>query len=129
MTPGDPRFKEVEETINFQLRFPSGILANCTSSYGYASQSHYRVVGTEGWLEMDPATVYSGLRMRVFRNGGLEERFLPVRDHFVLEMDHMSRCIMENKQPLTPGDEGLRDLRVIVAIYDAARAEKTVKLT
>ena len=29
-TPGDPRFKEVEETINFQLRFPSGILANCT---------------------------------------------------------------------------------------------------
>ena len=21
-TPGDPRFKEVEETINFQLRFP-----------------------------------------------------------------------------------------------------------
>ena len=27
-TPGDLRFKEVEETINFQLRFPSGILAN-----------------------------------------------------------------------------------------------------
>src|SRR5499425_364492 len=46
-TPSDPRFKEVEETINFQLRFPSGILANCTSSYGYAWQSHYRVVGTE----------------------------------------------------------------------------------
>ncbi len=35
-TPNDPRFKEVEENINFQLRFPSGILANCTSSYGYA---------------------------------------------------------------------------------------------
>ena len=35
-TPGDLRFKEVEETINFQLRFPSGILANCTSSYGYS---------------------------------------------------------------------------------------------
>src|SRR6266404_2207749 len=31
-TPNDPRFKEVEENINFQLRFPSGILANCTSS-------------------------------------------------------------------------------------------------
>jgi len=49
-TPGDPRFKEVEEAINFQLRFPSGILANCTSSYGYAWQSHYRVVTSEGWL-------------------------------------------------------------------------------
>ena len=33
-TPDDARFKEVEETINFQLRFPSGVLANCTSSYG-----------------------------------------------------------------------------------------------
>ena len=47
-TPGDPRFKEVEEAINFQLRFPSGILAQCTSSYGYAWQSHYRVVKSEG---------------------------------------------------------------------------------
>jgi len=127
-TPNDPRFKEVEETINFQLRFPSGILANCTSSYGYAWQSHYRVVGTEGWLEMDPATVYNGLRMKVFRNGVLEERFLPVRDHFALEMDHMSACVMENKEPLTPGEEGLRDLKVMMAIYEAAKTEKTVKL-
>lgn len=127
-TPGDSRFKEVEETINFQLRFPSGILANCTSSYGYASQSHYRVLGTEGWLEMDPATIYSGLRMKVFRGGVLEERFLPVRDHFALEMDHMSGCVLDNKDPLTPGEEGLRDLKVMMAIYEAAKAERTVKL-
>ena len=33
-TPGDPRFREVEETLTFQLRFPSGVLANCSSSYG-----------------------------------------------------------------------------------------------
>ena len=38
--PGDPRFKEVEETVNFQLRFPSGTIANCTSSYGYYPTSH-----------------------------------------------------------------------------------------
>jgi predicted dehydrogenase len=127
-TPNDPRFKEVEETINFQLHFPSGVLANCTSSYGYASQSHYRVVGTEGWLEMDPATLYGGLRMRVHRGDTTEERPLPVRDHFALEMDHMSDCVMQNKEPLTPGEEGLRDLRLMMAIYDAARTEKTVKL-
>src|SRR6266481_1994034 len=76
--PNDPRFTEVEENINFQLRFPSGILANCTSSYGYDSQSHYRVVGTKGWLEMEPATVYRGLRMRVHHDGATEERSLPV---------------------------------------------------
>ena len=127
-TPGDPRFKEVEETINFQLRFPSGVLANCTSSYGYAGQNHYRVVGTEGWLELDPATSYRGLRMRVHRANVTEERELPVRDHFALEMDHFSECVMENKEPLTPGEEGLRDLRVMMAIYEAAKTGKTVKL-
>jgi predicted dehydrogenase len=127
-TPGDPRFKEVEETINFQLRFPSGILANCSSSYGYDSQNHYRVVGTEGWFELEPATLYSGLRMRVQHRNVLEERELPVRDHFALEMDHMSGCVMENKEPLTPGEEGLRDLRIMMAIYESAKNGAPVKL-
>lgn len=127
-TPNDPRFTEVEENINFQLRFPSGILANCTSSYGYDSQSYYRVVGTKGWLEMEPATVYRGLRMRVHRDGVTEERSLPALDHFALEMDHMSECVMQNKEPLTPGEEGLRDLKIIMAVYSAAKTGKTVKL-
>lgn len=127
-TPGDPRFREVEETINFQLRFPSGVLANCSSSYGYSGQNRYRFVGTEGWVELEPATSYRGLRMRVHRGNVTEERELPARDHFALEMDHMSECVMENKDPLTPGEEGLRDLKIMMAIYEAARTEKTVKL-
>jgi len=127
-TPGDPRFKEVEEAINFQLRFPSGILAQCTSSYGYAWQSHYRVVKSEGWLEMDPATAYSGLRMRVHHGNTIEEKDLPVVDHFAAEMEHMSSCVMENKEPLTPGEEGLRDLTIMKAIYQAANTGTTVKL-
>ncbi len=127
-TPGDPRFKEVEEAINFQLRFPSGILAQCTSSYGYAWQSHYRVVKSEGWLEMDPATAYSGLRMRVHHGNTIEEKDLPVVDHFAAEMEHMSSCVMDNKEPLTPGEEGLRDLTIMKAIYEAANRGTTVKL-
>jgi predicted dehydrogenase len=127
-TPGDERFKEVEEATNFQLRFPSGVLANCSSSYGYSGQNRYRVVTTKGWFELEPATGYSGLRMRVRRGNALEERTLPVRDHFALEMDHMSECVMDGKDPLTPGEEGLRDMRLIMAVYEAARSGKTVKL-
>lgn len=127
-TPDDPRFREVEEHVNFQLRFPSGVLANCTSSYGYFHQSHLRVVGTEGRLQMDPATWYSGLRMKIERGNTIEERDLPVVDHFAAEMDHMSECVMENKEPLTPGEEGLRDLTIMAAIYQAAQNNKTVKL-
>jgi predicted dehydrogenase len=127
-TPGDVRFKEVEETINFQLRFPSGILANCTSSYGYSGQNRYRAVTTKGWFELEPATQYSGLRMYVHHDNITEERLLPDRDHFALEMDHMSSCVMENKDPLTPGEEGLRDLRIMMGIYEAAKSGKTIKL-
>ena len=127
-TPGDPRFKEVEEHITFQLRFPSGILANCSSSYGYFHQSHYRVMGTDARLGVDPATWYSGLRLWIERDNVIEQRDLPSVDHFAAEMDHMSDCIMQNQQPLTPGEEGLRDLTIIHAIYESARSQKMVTL-
>jgi predicted dehydrogenase len=126
--PGDPRFKEVEEHVTFQLRFPSGILANCSCSYGYFHQSHFRVMGTEARLEMDPATWYTGLRMWIERDNTIEQRDLPVVDHFASEMDHMSDCVMNDKQPLTPGEEGLRDLTLIQAIYRAAQSGGVVKL-
>ena len=126
-TPNDPRFTEVEENINFQLKFPSGILANCTSSYG-VNLGRFRVFKPRGSFELDPASSYSGLRMRVFRGGSIEERILPQRDHFALEMDHFSTSIMNNTEPLTPGEEGLKDLRVMMAIYEAAKTGKTVKL-
>jgi predicted dehydrogenase len=126
--PGDPRFKEVEENVLFQLRFPSGILANCSSSYGYFHQSVFRVMGTEGRLVLDPASWYTGLRMWIERDNKIEYRDLPVVDHFTSEMDHFSDCIMNNKEPLTPGEEGLRDLTIIQGIYEAARSNSTVKL-
>ncbi len=127
-TPNDPRFKEVEQNVIFQLRFPSGAIANCTSSYGYYPTSHYRVIGTKGWLQMDPATWYTGLRMKVGDKDGITEKELPIRDHFAMEMDHMSQCVMENKEPLTPGEEGLRDIKIMMAIYESAASGKTVKV-
>jgi predicted dehydrogenase len=124
----DPRFKEVESNVIFQLRFPSGIIANCSSSYSYFHQSHYRVMGTEARLEMDPATWYNGNRMWIERGNKIEQIELQEADHFALEMDHMSDCVMQNKEPLTPGEEGLRDLTTIEAVYEAAKSGKTVKL-
>jgi len=126
-TPNDPRFREVEENILFQLRFPSGVLANCTSSYG-APFNRFRVVGTNGWAELEPALSYNGLRMRASGGGKIEERQPAVIDHFAAEMDHLSDCVMTEKAPLTPGEEGLKDMRLITAIYQAAAGGGTVKL-
>jgi glucose-fructose oxidoreductase len=126
-TPDDPRFVEVEENITFQLRFPSGLLANCTSSYG-GNFNRFRVTKPRGSAELDPASSYTGLRLRVFRGSTIEERVLPQRDHFALEMDHFAGCILNGTEPLTPGEEGLKDLKVMTAIYEAARSGRTIAI-
>jgi predicted dehydrogenase len=68
------------------------------------------------------------LRMRFFRGSSIEERRLPAIDHFEAEMDHFSECIQQGTEPLTPGEEGLRDLRIMTAIYEAAATGKMVRL-
>jgi len=127
-TPDDVRFADgVEETINFQLRFPSGVLANCVSSYG-VGLNRFRVHAERGSFELEPALSYSDLRMRVIRGGTVELRPHPERNHFALEMDHLAQCVKDNQEPRTPGEEGLKDLRAMMAIYEAAKSGKTVTL-
>jgi predicted dehydrogenase len=45
-------------------------------------------------------------------------------------MDEMAKILLDGKQPIIPmdGEEGLRDLRVLDAIYEAVRTGKKVKL-
>lgn len=127
-TPNDPRFREVEENVNFVLRFPSGILANCTSSYGYSDVKRYRVFGDQAYLELDPATDYYKHRLLIGRKNTTEERQIEEKNQFALEMDHLSECVMENKQPKTPGQEGLQDVKLMQIIYEAARTGKIIKV-
>ncbi len=127
-TPNDPRFKEVEENINFQLRFPSGVLANCVSSYG-AGTNRWRATTDKGYIELDPALSYTGLKMHVRQGNRISDIDLPQRDHFAAEMEHFSDCAANNTEPITPGEEGLKDLKVMMAIYEAAKNGKPVKLS
>lgn len=49
-------------------------------------------------------------------------------DQFALEIDHFSSCILQQRQPFTPGEEGLQDQRIMAAIYRSAREGKPVGL-
>jgi predicted dehydrogenase len=52
---------------------------------------------------------------------------LPEVNHFTKEMDHFSECVLEDRQPWTPGEEGLADIRVIEAInrsIESGRVER-----
>ncbi|MDZ8031223.1 Gfo/Idh/MocA family oxidoreductase [Nostoc sp. DedSLP04] len=134
-TPGDPRFKEVEENVTFQLRFPSGILGICSTSYGFHEGRRFRVFGSDAWGQLDPAFSYNGLRMMISRKSptnSMAENISEVRigekNQFALEIDHMADCVIQNKQPHTPGEEGLQDQKLIALIYEAARTGKTITL-
>lgn len=132
-TPGDVRFREVEELVSFTLQFPSGMVAHCSTSYDVHNSRRYRVGCSDGWIDLDPAFAYEGLRMKVGRKSGekaegQEERSLQQKNQFALEMDHMAQCVREDKQPHTPGEEGLQDHRLMEAIYEAAQSGRVVKL-
>lgn len=128
-TPNDVRFKEVEETMLFTLRFASGILTNCSSSYGFGV-NRFKVTCEKGFVEGDPFLSYADLRLfaRMPGQGERQDITPPQVDQFGAEMDFLARCILDNKQPRTPGEEGLRDLKVITALYESARSGRAVKV-
>ena len=127
-TPGDPRFKEVEETITFNLRFPSGTLANCVSSYG-TNLNRFRVHAEKGSFEMEPAYSRRALGLRVFRGNVVETRSMREPDHFAAMMDHLAESAANNTRPITDGEDGRNDMRVIEAIYESVKANRPIKLT
>jgi predicted dehydrogenase len=124
---GDPRFKEVDATIIWQMRFPSGLLANCACSFDAHHTQSYRIVADRGTFGMDPSFPYRGLKMYAQPN----EPPLPEigqTDQFANELDHMADCVVNDREPYTGGEEGLQDQRIIEAIFESARRGKIVKL-
>jgi predicted dehydrogenase len=125
MTCGGGRFSEVEESITWQSKFPGGTLAHCAASYNAASAGYFRALGEHGWFALDPAFFYDGIRGT--RSDGRTIDY-PDIDQFATEMDDFADCIMNGKPTRVPGEEGLRDVKIMTAIYEAARSGKSVDL-
>jgi predicted dehydrogenase len=131
-TPNDPRFREVEESVTWLMRFPSGALANLSTSYGIHRASSMAVHLDGGSLMLDKAFPYKGQRLRLIRaENGLETDTtleIAAKNHFASEMDHMADCVLNNQKPNTPGEGGLRDMVLMDAIYRAAASRTSVKV-
>ncbi len=125
---GDPRFTEIFAHVAAQLRFPSGAVAQLATSYDSAGANFAQVRGTQGTLIMDPATSYAGQKMRI--EGPNARDFTPGDPNvqFAGQLNHFTNAIRDSTPILTGGEMGLRDIRLIEAIYAAARDGRTVKL-
>ncbi len=123
----DGRFDTVEENCSWTTRFPSGILAACNTTYGAELGGFFKVHGSKGWIDMAPAFDYDGLHLKAtYFGNGFNHLDIPSTNRqpyqFTAEANHFSNCVQNNLEPKTPGEEGLRDVRYIAEIYQAAAA-------
>jgi predicted dehydrogenase len=82
--------------------------------------------GLNGYAELYPATGYGPIKGRT-NKGELTQ---PHKTHQTVQMDEMAGIILEGKQPVVPvnGEEAVRDLKIIDAIYAAVKSGKKVGL-
>ena len=119
----DGRFNGVEENMVWTMKFPSGAVASCATTYGGNLGPYFRIVGSKGTLLSEPSWNYDGLRMTVRLQGQPPAEVTNPERHpaqFVREADHFAECILQNKEPKTPGEEGLRDMKYITEMYRLA---------
>ena len=124
------RFATMEESVEWTMKFPSGIIASCSSSYGATAPDFIEVSGDKGWLRITQAYNYDGLHLT--GNAGkqsLDELATGKQPfQFTLEADHFTNCIRTDTTPRTPGEEGLADLLAIESIYKAAGSPNSLTL-
>jgi len=125
----DGRFQQVEETLLWTMRFPSGVITTSGCSFGSANGNFANASGSEGWIKVDPAYSYDGLHLRGHGKGeDIDQATDDSSPHqFQREADHFAECILENREPLTGGPEGLRDIRLMTAIYRSCQEGRPVK--
>jgi len=125
-TKTDPiKFKEgIDETITFQMGFPSGATASCLSTYSLNYLDKFFLNGTKGFAEMQPSTGYGPIKAKT-HSGPLEHTHVT---HQTTQMDEMAAIILDGKQPLIPvdGEEGLKDMRIVDAIFQAVKSGQKV---
>ena len=127
-TKTDPeKFKKgVDETIQFQLGFPGGAVASCLSTYKMNNLDRFFLNGEKGFAELLPATGYGPIKGRTHKG----ELDFPHVTHQTVQMDEMAAIILQDKKTIVPvdGEEALKDLKIIDAIYKSIETGKKIKM-
>src|SRR5947207_12418237 len=126
---GEKRFAEIEEISGAILRFPGERLATFTCSFGSVAIAEYEVVGTKVHLRLENAYEYQDeTKWCTMICGKKSEKIFTPGDQFAPELIYFSNCIIHDQTPAPSGREGLADVRVINAIYEAAEIGRAVRI-
>ncbi len=118
----DPRFREVEGAMEWRMRMKSGISISGSSSYCYSPYvARQRYFGSKGSIEMAPATTYYDNRLVLEAGGPAQEIDAgQSASQFAAQVDGFAEAARANRPHRTPGEMGLRDMRLIEAMYRSA---------
>jgi predicted dehydrogenase len=117
-------FREVDETVFFDLDFPSGCIARCRSSYN-ENISYLKVNAAKGAFELfHPTYYYGGI------HGKTPAGRMPFEqvNQQALQMDDFAQCVRHNLPTRVPGEMGLQDMKVIDAIYRSLASGRKEKI-
>lgn len=117
-------YTEVDETMAFDLEFPGGIVANCETSFGKGMNT-LEVNCKNGWYNLEPFQSYSGIKGNI-SDGTKLDAVIPNQQ--ARQMDNDALAIINNKPVLVPGEEGLRDIRVVEAIFRSVKENSRVTI-
>jgi len=117
----DPRFREVEDLIAWQMRFPSGAIGQGSTSFSYGSCMKYDIFFENARIRSDPAAYYGGIKLDIFSHRDQGEIKLPQIDQFAREMDWMADVVRGKVPMVSTGEEGLQDVRLMEAILESIR--------
>jgi glucose-fructose oxidoreductase len=110
-------FTEIDELFTWQLEWEDGTL--CNSYSGPVAYIDRLWAGcTDGFIELNPATAYTG---QAGRSSKGEFKFEQVFQQ-KLQIDDFARCILENKESIVKGEEGWKDMLILDAIHQSVQA-------
>ena len=120
-------YTEVDETMEFTLEFPGGAVANCETSFG-KNMNALMVNCTNGWYKLAPFSAYSNVQGETSDGLKIPPAITAIPHEQVKQMDEDALAIINNQPVLVPGEEGLKDIRVVEAIYRSVKEKKKVKI-
>lgn len=115
----------LDETVVAKLEFPGGVIANIKTSFG-ENINFLDVTCEKGVIKMSPYSAYAGVKGSSPLGEINTSYQVPWQQAKQMDDDAMS--IMKSQPMQVPGEEGLRDIRIVEAIYKSAASGQAVKL-
>lgn len=115
------RFKEVEQSLTWQMEFTNGLITDCRTSYA-EGMNFLRAEAEKGIFELTSAYNYTGQRGST-PAGAMN---LPHIHQQAKQMDGIAASIKNNKTSIVPGEMGRRDVKYLQAVYEAMHTGKRV---